>query len=185
MSTFLPLLLVLSILNVQVIGFDDFCYDGMCFDNPARDIALGMGGTVCPVSFDAVDGLPINGPVLALGVDYATDRAYTNGGAFGRVSGAVQGPDAGEYVCGHLYARALDVSPCSAFVHLPLEPTDGDLELVQAALRAVRRCGYEERAQASRQVGPSLSSLHSWPRIAGQGIPPRETTRTLVALRHH
>lgn len=125
---------------VAVYGFDDFCYDEICYDNPAKDIALSLGGQVVAVDWDAVEALDILGPAVGIGLDPSTDHAYINGSALGLRSLAATGPDAGDYECGHLYYRLLQTHPCSLFVHVPSEPQDSDLAVAKKAIALVSQC---------------------------------------------
>ena len=140
-ATLLCLLPLLgSRLPVSVYGFDDFCYDGTCYDNPSGDLALMLGGVVVPVDWDAVEALDIRGTSVGIGLDPTTERAYINGSAMGRYSLAADGPDAGDYECGHLYYRLLGANRCSLFVHVPPMPTAEDRLTIHRAIRMATTC---------------------------------------------
>jgi len=133
----------LPVERVPVYGFDAFCYDGTCYVNPARDVALELGGVVVPVDWAVVEGLEIPGPALGIGLDPTAGGAYANGSAFGLYSLAAVGPDAGEYECGHLYFRLLSASRCSAFVHVPGALSAEDWAVVMGAVERVRACAKQ------------------------------------------
>lgn len=156
------LLLLLGLMFIQpvsVYGFDDFCLYGTCYDNPAKDLALELAGQVVAVDWDIVEALPLAGPGVGIGVDPTTERAYINGSAYGWHSWAMGGIDAGDQECGHLYARLLDVHPCSLFVHVPLEPTVYDLMIVKKAIMKAYRCQFKlTQAPLARKRILSVSS---------------------------
>lgn len=122
--------LMILLLNIPVFGFDDFTYDGVYYDNPAKDMASRMGGHIVEVDWDAVESLQLTGPGLGIGLDASTDRAYIN-----RTLAS-----AGEYECGHLYARLLKAHPCALFVHIPSEPNIYNYIVVMQANVEVRLC---------------------------------------------
>jgi len=126
--------------RLSVFGFDDFCFDEICYDNPARDVALRFCGAVVAVEWEAVEALRIGGPGVGIGVDPCAKWAYVNGSALGLRSRAATGPDAGEYECGHLYGRLLAQNRCSVFVHVPADPSEGDVALVREAIGRVKAC---------------------------------------------
>jgi len=136
---FLPLV-VAPVPQVDVYGFDDFCYDEICYDNPSAELALELGGLVVPVERTAIEGLELAGASLGIGLNPYTEEAYINGSAYGLGSLAAEGPDAGDYACGWLYARMLQEDACSLFVHVPSGPDDSDRKLLQEALRLIRVC---------------------------------------------
>lgn len=139
------LALRLVLLTVAIYGFDDFTYDAVAYDNPARDIALSLGGQVVAVDWDTVENLDISGPAVGIGLDASAAHAYINGSAFGLTSLAADGPDAGDYECGHLYHRLLQAHPCSLFVHVPQEPSNNDLAMVERAIDLVSQCANSPR----------------------------------------
>jgi len=40
---FLPLM-VAPVRQVGIFGFEDFCYDEICYDNPSAELSLELGG---------------------------------------------------------------------------------------------------------------------------------------------
>lgn len=114
--------------GIPIYGFDDFCYEGICYDNPAKDVALSFGGEVVEADWDTVEGLPLKGSGLGIGLDPSTERAYINE------------HDAGDYICGFLFTRLLEADPCSLFVHIPQEPTAQDIMVVKKAISKIRKC---------------------------------------------
>ena len=136
---FLPLV-VAPVGHVSVYGFDDFCYEEICYDNPSAELALELDGLVVPVERTAIEGLELAGASLGIGLDPTAEGAYINGSAYGLASLATGGPDAGDFACGWLYARMLQEDACSVFVHVPSGPDDSDRELLQEALRLIRVC---------------------------------------------
>ena len=166
---YMPVIAML-VVSMQVVGFGDFCHEGRCFDNPAADIARNLGGQVVAADYQAVDDLVLSGPVLALGLDWAAEEAYTNGTAFGQVSRAVTGPDAGDYLCGYLYAKLLEVNPCAAFVHVPLAPTQEDLQVVLSAAEAMRDCYSQQQRTAAGSVRLAHRSWHAPQQPAPRGF---------------
>jgi hypothetical protein len=123
------LLLVVTLgKSIPIYGFDDFCYDEICYDNPSKGLTLSMGGQVVEVDWDAVEALPLKGPGLGIGLDPSTERAYINE------------YNAGDYECGHLFARLLEAHPCSLFVHIPQEPGAQDIMVIKKALSKIRTC---------------------------------------------
>lgn len=103
-------------------------------------MARFLGGQAVPVQWIAVESLNFTGPSVGVGLDPAVERAYINGSAFGNHSLAVNGPDAGEYECGHLYKRMLIADACSAFVHIPKSVSFRDWGTVLMAIVRVRVC---------------------------------------------
>ncbi len=136
----LILLVMLASGGIQVFGFDDFCYDGICYDNPSGDLAVALGGRSLAVTDYAVRSAYIIGPSLGIGLDPTVSRAYINGSALGLRSLAYRGPDAGDYMCGRLYARLLERNPCSLFVHIPQRLSYHDIFIVLGAMAMVRSC---------------------------------------------
>lgn len=126
--------------GVGIYGFDDWCSDGICYDNPAGPLAQSLGGQVVAVEWDAVENLELEGASLGIGLDSLAEHAYTNGTAGGLSSLAVDGPDAGTWECGHLYSRMLEADRCSAFVHVPLVLSIDDIEIVCDTIARVRKC---------------------------------------------
>ena len=145
--------------TVSVFGFGNFCYDGECYKNPSAAMALRFGGSVVRADWDSVNNLRITGPSVGIGLDYSAKSAYVNGTALGYQSTSVSGPDAGDYFCGVLFAKALIVNPCSAFVHLPLHPSKQDIEVVRQVIESVRSCsevkplGSVHRHSLESQIG--------------------------------
>lgn len=140
--------------GISIFGFDDFTYDGVTYDNPARDLTQRLGGEVVEVDWDTVEGLDIQGPALGIGLDPSAKRAYINGTAFGRESKASEGPDAGEYACGHLYAKLLDNNDASLFVHVPPEPNSSDMTTIKKAISLVKNAGAEQKSWLPRRNLP-------------------------------
>jgi len=133
-------LLFSDLLPIEVFGFMDFCYEGQCWHNPSALIATGLGGVAVPVDRTTVSSLPITGPAVGIGLDSTVDAAYINGTAFGKQSLAANGPDAGDYLCGQLFARLLKSHPCSLFVHVPQTLGLRDYWTVYRATWKVRFC---------------------------------------------
>jgi len=138
--TFLPLIFSPVLQEAEVYGFEDFCYDEICYDNPSAELALELGGLTVPVERTAIESLELAGASLGIGLDPTVGDAYINGSAYGLTSLAGEGPDAGDYACGWLYARLLETDACSLFVHIPQWPDDSDREVLEEALWLIRTC---------------------------------------------
>ncbi len=126
--------------GVQIFGFDDFCYDEICYDNPSGRLAIALGGRSLVVTDRAINSAYVSGPSVGIGLDPTTNLAYINGSAFGLHSLSGTGPDAGDYMCGRLYAKLLRQNPCSLFVHVPQSLGYYDLFIVLGAIARVEVC---------------------------------------------
>lgn len=164
--------------GVSIFGFDDFTYDGISYDNPSRELTSRLGGQVVKVDWDAVENLKLSGPAIGIGLDPSTKQAYINGSAFGRQSSISDGPDAGDYECGHLYARLLDNNTTSLFVHIPPEPGASDMTMIKKALARIRSAEGESNQPWATMMPWGRNTTPSMPKpkseIPWRNLPERE-----------
>ncbi|MBA7567428.1 hypothetical protein ES708_09140 [subsurface metagenome] len=125
--------------SINILGFDDFCWDGICYKNPSADIAMSFGGE--SVTIDNHQEYKFNArPTVGIGLDPIATVARIDSRAFGLSSRVFRGGDAGTFSCGELLYRALISNSCSLFVHVPPEPTEDDRAVVIKAIKLVQEC---------------------------------------------
>ncbi|MBA7647462.1 hypothetical protein ES703_55234 [subsurface metagenome] len=131
--------IVFSATPINILGFDDFCWDGVCYKNPSADIAKSFSGE--SVTIDNYQEYKFySRPTVGIGLDPTATVARIDSRAFGLSSRVFHGGDAGTFSCGELLYRALIANSCSLFVHVPPKPTEDDRAVVIKAIKLVQEC---------------------------------------------